>query len=286
MNRAVRILILMLAGVLALSGGIASVAESYTGKIEKFDMHGLTVHTYNSVEGMVDGSAVFETEKALVLLEPQPMPESAKELKRYIDGLNKPLAAIIVSYHGAGLALYEGVPVYASKATVEFAKNGAEAGLFEHFAKTVPGFDPTVIVPGHVLEGPTANVGGIDFALEYHDAPAPAPGMTVAVPSAKAVYLHMLGGDTHSILGGKEHIDAFIAELQKIKSEGYELILTSHHVPEKADALDQKIAYLEKTKEILNGAKTKDDFIAAMKQAFPDYQGEAYLNMSADALYK
>lgn len=264
----------------------AFAAESCTGKIEKFDMHGLTVHTYNSVEGMVDGSAVFETEKTLVLLEPQPMPESAKELKRYIEGLNKPLTAIIVSYHGAGLALYEGVPVYASKAAVEFARNGGEAGLFEHFAKTVPGFDPAVIVPGHVLEGATANVGGIDFALDYHDAPAPAPGMTVAVPSAKVVYLHMLGGDTHSILGGKEHIDAFIAELRKIKGEGYELILTSHHVPEKSDALDKKIAYLEKTKEILNGAKTKDDFIAAMKQAFPDYQGEAYLNMSADALYK
>lgn len=277
---------LVMAGVLALLGGSVFAAESYSGKIAKFEMQGLTVHTYNSAEGMMDGSAVFETEKELVLLEPQSMPESAKELKKYIDGLNKPLAAVIVSYHGAGLAPYKGVPIYASEAAVEFSKNGGEAGLFGYFAKSVPGFDPTVVVPDHALSGSSADIGGIGFALEYDNTPAPAPGMTVALPSAKVVYLHMLGGDTHSILGGKEHIDAFIKELQGIKGKGYELILTSHHAPEKTDALDKKIAYLEKTKEILSGSKTKSEFVSAMKKAFPDYQGENYLEMSAGNLYQ
>ena len=87
------------------------------------------------------------------------MPESAKELKRYIDGLGKPLAAVIVSYHGAGLAPYKGIPIYASKAATEFAGDGRGAALFENFAKGFPGFDPTVIVPDHVLEGPNAPRG-------------------------------------------------------------------------------------------------------------------------------
>ena len=269
-----------------LLGGAAFALEGYAGKIETFERPGLTVHTYNSVEGMLDGSAIFETEKELVLLEPQSMPESAKELKRYIDGLGKPLAAVIVSYHGAGLAPYKGIPIYASKAATEFAGDGRGAALFENFAKGFPGFDPTVIVPDHVLEGPNASIGGIDFALEYDDTPAPAPGMIVAVPSAKVVYLHMLGGDTHSILGSAGHIDAFAEQLRKMKGEGYELILTSHHTPEKPEALDAKIAYLEKTKEILSASKTKEDFVAAMKEAFPDYQGEGYLEMSAANLYQ
>ena len=284
MKELVTLLVIM--GSLVLFAGCALADESATGKIEKFEMNGLTVHTYNSVEGMVDGSAVFETEKELVLLEPQSMPESAKELKKYIDGLKKPLAAVIVSYHGAGLALYKGVPVYASKAAVDFAKNGGAAELFGYFAKNVPGFNPTVIVPGHVLDGASAKIGGLDFDLEYDDTPAPAPGMTVALPYAKVVYLHMLGGDTHSILGSKDHIDVFIKELQRIKGKGYELILTSHHAPEKPDALDKKIAYLEKTKEILSGSKTKGDFTAAMKKTFPYYRGEGYLEMSAENLYR
>ena len=62
--------------------------------------------------------------------------------------------------------------------------------------------------------------------------------------------------------------------------------MTSHHAPERPEALDKKIAYLERTLEILSASKTKEDFVAAMKQAFPDYQGEAYLEMSAANLYK
>ena len=278
--------VLAAAGMVMALGGAAFASEGYKGRIEKFEMPGVIVHAYNSAEGMLDGSAVFETEKELVLLEPQSMPESAKELKQYIDGLGKPLAAVIVAYHGAGLSPYKGVPIYASKAAVEFAKDGRGAALFENFAKGVPGFDPEVIVPDHVLEAPEAVLGGVAFALEYDDIPAPAPGMTVAVPSAKVVYLHMLGGDTHSILGGAEHIKAFAEALRKMKGQGYELILTSHHAPERPEALDKKIAYLEKTLEILSASKTKEDFVAAMKQAFPDYQGEAYLEMSAANLYK
>lgn len=278
--------VLAAVGVVMALGGAAFATEGYKGGIGKFEMPDLTVHTYNSAEGMLDGSVVFETEKELVLLEPQSMPESAKELRRYIDGLGKPLAAVIVSYHGAGLSHYKGIPVYASKAAVEFAKDGRGAALFENFAKGVPGFDPEVVVPDQVLEGPNASIGGIDFSLEYDDVPAPAPGMTIAVPSAKVVYLHMLGGDTHSILGSAGHIEAFAEALRKMKGEGYELILTSHHAPERPEALDKKIAYLEKTREILSVSKTKEDFVAAMKKAFPDYQGEGYLEMSAANLYK
>ena len=261
-------------------------ADGYLGKIEKFELGGITVHAYNSAEGMLDGSAIFETDKALVLLEPQSMPESAADLKKYAAGLRKPLEAIVVSYHGAGLSSYPGIPIYASRAAVEFAKSGGEAKLFEYFASSVPGFDATVVVPDRVLDEKSADIAGVEFALTYHDAPAPAPGMTVAIPSAKVVYLHMLGGDSHSILVGKEQIDAFIEELKNLKAQNYALILTSHHAPEKPEALDKKIAYLEKTKEIVDASKTKDEFVSAMKKTFPDYRGEAYLEMSADSLYK
>lgn len=283
MGKMFAVLLVMLC-VSGAAGNFAFAAE-YTGKIERFERNGVTIHAYNSSEGMLDGSFVFETDKALVLLEPQSMPESAKDLKRYVESLKKPLAAIIVSWHGAGLNLYKGVPVYAGKAAIEFARNGGAAQLFDFFAKGFPGFDPTVIVPDKVLEGKNADIGGIDFVFEYQDAPAPAPGMTVAVPAAKAFYLHMLGGDCHSILGGKGHIDAFIEELKSIRAQGYELILSSHHTPEKPEALDAKIAYLEKTKEILAESKTRDAFLAAMKKAFPGLQGEAYLEMSANNLF-
>ena len=53
-------------GMVLLLGGAAFALEGYAGKIETFERPGLTVHTYNSTEGMLDGSVVFETEKELV----------------------------------------------------------------------------------------------------------------------------------------------------------------------------------------------------------------------------
>jgi len=278
--------LLAMAGLLILFAGTALAQEGRFGKFERFEMPGLIVHTYNSTEATLDGSAIFETDKGLVLLEPQPMPNSAKELNEYIANLKKPLVAVIVSYHGAGLTHYAGIPIYGSKATVEFHQNGGAARLFEAFSKRFPEFDTTVVVPNRTLEGKTANIGGIDFVLDYHNAPAPAPGMTISIPSAKVVYLHLLGGNSHSMLGSREHIDAYLGELRSLKARGYELILTSHHAPEKPEAFDKKIAYLEKTKEILNTAKTREDFIAAMKKAFPDYGSVGFLERSAGNLFK
>ena len=50
--------------------------------------------------------------------------------------------------------------------------------------------------------------------------------------------------------------------------------------------LPKKISYLNKTKEIMQQSKTADEFKANMKAAFPAYDGENYLDMTAGFLYK
>lgn len=64
------------------------------------------------------------------------------------------------------------------------------------------------------------------------------------------------------------------------------MILTSHGGPEGQDAVAEKIAYLNKTKEIMQQSKTADEFKAAMQAAFPAYDGLNYLDMTAGFLYK
>ncbi|MBQ9389026.1 MAG: hypothetical protein IJU07_02510, partial [Synergistaceae bacterium] len=82
------------------------------------------------------------------------------------------------------------------------------------------------------------------------------------------------------------YIEAEIAELRDYQTKGYELVLTSHNAPEGKDAVSEKIAYLEKVLELAKSSKTKEEFISGVKAAFPDYNGEAYLEMSAGALFK
>ena len=52
------------------------------------------------------------------------------------------------------------------------------------------------------------------------------------------------------------------------------------------DAVEFKIAYLKKMKELLASNDTAQSFVDAMKQAFPGLPGEAGLSDLAAALYK
>jgi hypothetical protein len=64
------------------------------------------------------------------------------------------------------------------------------------------------------------------------------------------------------------------------------MILSSHHQPEPAAALDSKIAYVQKTKELAQKCNTAEEFISAMTAAFPNYTGLNYLEMSAKMIYQ
>lgn len=100
------------------------------------------------------------------------------------------------------------------------------------------------------------------------------------------VYTHMLGKTTHSILTSAAHIEAFLQMLKEYQAAGYAMILTLHGGPEGQDTVAEKISYLNKTKEIMQQSKTADEFKANMKAAFPAYDGENYLDMTAGFLYK
>ena len=110
-------------------------------------------------------------------------------------------------------------------------------------------------------------------------------GYGIAIPAMNAVYRHMMGSKTHNILPAIPYIEAEIAELKGYQEKDYALILTSHNAPEGLYAVGEKIAYLEKVLELAKSCRDKDEFSAKVKEAFPDYNGEAYLGMTAGALF-
>lgn len=139
--------------------------------------------------------------------------------------------------------------------------------------------DPLADV-AYIVEGKEA-LAGVDFEVIDHG-----ESYDLAIPSMNIVYTHMLGKTTHSILTSAAHIEAFLQMLKEYQAAGYAMILTSHGGPEGQDAVAEKISYLNKTKEIMQQSKTADEFKANMKAAFPAYDGENYLDMTAGFLYK
>lgn len=63
------------------------------------------------------------------------------------------------------------------------------------------------------------------------------------------------------------------------------MILSAHCPPEGQDAVTEKIAYVEKAKELAEASADAEAFTVAMKETFPEYVGDSYLEMSADYLY-
>lgn len=91
----------------------------------------------------------------------------------------------------------------------------------------------------------------------------------------------MLGHDCHSIVAGKGHADAIIAQLKDYIAKGYDLILTSHYTPEDLKDAETKIAYIENLKMVAENCGNADEFKSEVKKQYPNYSGENYLEMTS-----
>jgi len=78
---------------------------------------------------------------------------------------------------------------------------------------------------------------------------------------------------SHLQISSPAAIDAEIAEARKSLESGAELFIGGHGGAAEADAVQFKIDYLKKMKEILGNSRTVQDFVDGMKKAFPGLPG-------------
>lgn len=264
----------------------ADIAKEYvaplaTGSVRIFDFGGIKLHAYRTNDAMADECFVLETDTNLVGIESPAFEVNLAEWKRYVEGLDKPLTDVLISYHPAGGRWYGDAASHATEAARKALTDGGTRQLTDYlkgafgdeFNNDIPAID-------HVLKSGANTVGGIEFIVTDDG-----DGYDIAIPAIKAVYIHMLGARVHSILASPEHIAATVAKLRKFKDEGCRVILSSHHEPETPADVDAKIAYLQKTRDILAASVGKDAFVAAMKEEFPGYAGESYLDMTANSFF-
>jgi hypothetical protein len=278
-----KIVLLSLAIVLCL--GTSALAQNQTpGTFETLKFDGLTLHVFTTTEGPGDISYIFETKETLVLFELPSIHHLSRQLKEYVNGLNKPIAAILVGYHVGGASYYSDIPIYASKYSVDFIDSGEEMKVRQFIASNTPDFDLEVIKPDNIVTSDKLTIAGIEFKF-ITPTTSPIPGMNVVIPSINAYYQHVLGAGTHPLLLSMGHIDKVIAELETQQKGNYSLFLDSHNGVEKPEAVAQKIAYLQKLKEIRQSSASETEFIEAVKTAFPDYK-TGMLSGMARNLYK
>ncbi|MBQ6773394.1 MAG: hypothetical protein IJP48_04940 [Synergistaceae bacterium] len=270
--------------VISLSS-MSSAETVKAGNIDVYNFDNIKLHAYATGDNMNDYCYLIETPEGLVLIESTAYKENVNAMAEYIKSLGKPLTAALLSYHPNGYKSYGDVKIYATKnALKSWAEGGSVWGLTQSFIKAL-GDKVAEDLPDSaeiIEEGQTLTLAGIEFKI-LHESDGEDYG--IEIPAVNAVYRHMMGSKTHNILTAVSYIESEIAELKDYQSKNYALILTSHHAPEGKEAVSEKIAYLEKVLELAKSSQNREEFISGVKAAFPDYNGEAYLEMSAGALF-
>lgn len=260
-----------------------STAALSSGSVTVYDFGEIKLHAFFTGDALGDVAYIVEGADALVGIELPSFTEGLEAWKAYADGLGKPMDDIFLCSHAAGASYISGMHVYGTQGAKDSIASGSAyattQGLYETFGDSFHGGSDIAAI-NQVVSGPVT-VAGISFRLvergEAYD---------LEIPAIHAVYTHMLGKTSHSILTSTEHMDEMLATLETYRKKGYEQILPSHGGPEGQDAAEEKIAYVKKTKELAAANDTAEGFIRAMREAFPDYDGENYLEMTAGYLYQ
>lgn len=247
------------------------------GTVTTIPCENLNIRVYTTKDAIDDQVIILEKEGKGVVIELPAFHNSIQEMTAYLKEKNIDIEAKLVSYHAAGSSFLPEVKNYLTDSAMAFNTDGQGAQLIRNFSGIFgEGFDSGKVNSGERLNAGIVTLAGIDLEIIPNG-----EAFEVYIPKAKAVYIHMLGHDCHSIVAGAGHADAIIANLKGYLDRGTEIFLSSHYTPETRTDVETKIAYLEKIKEIASGCSSAAEFKNKVNEAFPGYSGANYLDMTA-----
>ena len=251
--------------------------ELKKGFMEIYDFGEIKLHAYQTNDLMNDECYILENKDNILLIEFPAFYDNLGEFEDYVRGLNKNIVGKVFSDHPNGGTILKDVKGYASEGTIKSMKEGTIHNLVTGFESSFGGaFAKEMHEITDVLTTPNVHIGGFELNITYHE-----ENIEIEFPQINCVYTHMLGHDCHSIVVGEAHANAIIKQLNGYKEKEYNLILSSHYVPETLKDVDTKISYLENIKIFAKQSKNAEEFKNMVKSKYPEYSGLNYLDMTA-----
>lgn len=252
------------------------------GEMNVYDFGKIKLHAYKTNDFIDDEVFVLEKGGNVVVIESPCFYDNNQELEEYIKGLGAKVAGVLVSYHAAGATFLKDAKKYATKHADAYGHTGGGKALIDNFTNAFGKiFDNSIHTTTDFLKNGKNKIGGIEFEIIDMD-----EGFDIVIPEINAIYTHMLGHDCHSIVAGEGHANAIISTLQDYIKKGYDLVLTSHYIPEDLKDVKTKIAYLENLKKIASKSKNSEDFKSNVAKEYPNYSGQNYLDMTTGFFFQ
>lgn len=261
----------------------SKTTELKNGAVTVIDGGKLRIHVYNTKDAIDDQVIVVEKPHIIrkggkgVVIELPCFKDSIAEMTQYLEDQGIEVEGKMVSYHAAGDSFLPDVKAYMTESAHKYNTVGGGRGLITNFTGAFgDAFDSTVTEDGERIGAGKLSIAGIDMVINPDS-----DAYEVEIPEMKAVYMHMLGHDCHSIVAGAGHADAIIANLKGYLDRGFEIFLSAHYGPETREDVETKIAYLENLKSIASGCSSAEEFKQKVNEACTGYSGANYLDMTA-----
>ncbi len=252
------------------------------GYVLVYDFGNVKVHNYNTSDYIEDQVILLEKNKKLVIIESTAFYDNNKELENYIESLGVKIEGILISYHMAGGTFLKDVKKYATHNADKYGHMGGGKTLIDNFASTFGEiFDKNIHNVTDYIEADKVILADIEMIIIPTN-----EGYDIEIPEINSIYTHMLGSDCHSIIAGVEHAKKILENLKGYIAKNYNLILTSHYVPEDLSAVDKKIAYIETLLDIASDSNSAEEMIKKVNDEYPHFSGVNYLEMTAEFFFK
>lgn len=251
------------------------------GYVLVYDFGEIKVHNYNTTDYIDDQVILLEKNKRIVVIESPAFYENNKELENYIALLGAKLDGILLSYHMGGGTFLKNAKKYATHNADEYGHTGGGKTLVDNFTKAFgETFDSNIHSVTDYIEKGKITLADIEMNIIPTN-----EGYDIEIPEINSIYTHMLGSDCHSIIAGVEHANTMIETLKGYIAKNYNLILTSHYIPEDIKAVNKKIAYIETLLNIASDCNSANEMIEKVKSEYPNYSGVNYLEMTANFFF-
>ena len=255
------------------------------GRFEVHDLGEFKLHVYYTNDALGDASYIIEGAYELVTMEQPLFKDNVTEFNTYLSALDKPVAQRITDYHVGGtgnhdIVMAEGMPA--------FTQGEIYSGMMKGFAQAF-GDALTEMPTGKISEvafGTTQTWAGVPFEFR-HGASSDFPGASILI-GGKVYYTHWTPAKAHVShlqISSRAAIEAEITEAEQSLASDAELFIGGHGGATTRNAVEFKIAYLKKMKEIRDASPNASAFMEAMKKAYPNLPGETGLADLSQVLY-
>ena len=235
----------------ALAQGRDATPSGFTGKVFVNEGGGVRIHTYMAdPKGAMVTTHIIEGQSGLIMVDAQFVADSAKEVRRYVDNLGKPVERLYISHehpdHWFGLHHFGHMPVHTGPLTAKFLTERAAQVIAQRKADSSPPQVGGVVTEGtHVVAGVTLNISMI------RDAEA-AEELVIEVPAVGALIVQdFVYKNVHAVVS--RNLDNWIEALNGLEKRANDktIVLAGHGEPTGVAAFGDMKAYLNAVKPLM-----------------------------------